>query len=68
MKLFFRDQPEQPFYSAMWEHNTFQRMLVFLVPGEDARLGPVAIKAIPEDRRQVAAAQEAADQASHHQP
>jgi len=35
-------------------------MLVFLVPGEDPRLGPVGMKMIPEDRRLIKAAQAAA--------
>ena len=64
VQLFFHDQPERAFYSAIWEHSTDQRMLVFLIPGADARLGPVAMKAIPEDRRQIAAAQEAAAKAT----
>lgn len=64
VKLFSRDQPARPIYSAIWEHDTDQRTLVFLVPGEDSRLGPVAIKAIPEDRRVIAATRAAAD----HQP
>jgi hypothetical protein len=64
VQFFFHDQPARPFYSAIWEHNTDQRILVFLVPGDDPRLGPVAMKAIPEDRRQIAAAHEAAAKAS----
>ncbi len=51
VKLFFRDQPQRAVYSAVWEHNTDLRMLVFLLPGEDPRLGPVSMKMIPEDRR-----------------
>jgi hypothetical protein len=64
VQFFFHDQPARPFYSAIWEHNTDQRMLVFVVPGDDPRLGPVAMKAITEDRRQIAAAHEAAAKAS----
>ena len=51
VKLFYRDRPERAFYSAIWEQKPDLRMLVFLVPGEDDRLGPVAFKMIPEDRR-----------------
>ncbi len=50
-QIFFFDQPASPVYSAVWEHQQDVRTLVFLVPGEDPRLGPVALKMIPEDRR-----------------
>ncbi|MEO5914799.1 MAG: hypothetical protein ABIS50_11230 [Luteolibacter sp.] len=63
VKLFFRDQPQRAIYSAVWEHNSDQRMLVFLVPGDDPRLGPVAMKMIPEDRRS-----KAPDEAASHNP
>lgn len=59
VKFFFRDQPARAFYSGVWEQNPDLRMLVFLVPGEDPRLGPVAMKMIPEDRRLLNAAAEA---------
>jgi hypothetical protein len=59
VKFFFADQPSRPFYSGVWEQNPELRMLVFLVPGEDPRLGPVAMKMIPEDRRLLNAAAEA---------
>jgi hypothetical protein len=55
VKLFYKDQPNRAIYSAIWEHNPDQRTLIFLVPGEDPRLGPVAMKMIPEDRRTIAA-------------
>lgn len=54
VKLFFKDQPAKAFYSSIWEQNPEQRMLIFLVPGEDPRLGPVQMKMIPEDRRAMA--------------
>lgn len=41
---------EQPLYSAVWEHNNDVRTLVFMVPGSDPRLSPVAFKSIPEDK------------------
>ena len=50
-QLFFFDQPQTPIYSAVWEQQQDMRTLVFLVPGEDPRLGPVAMKMISEDRR-----------------
>ena len=50
-QLFFFDQPTDPIYSAIWEQQQDVRMLIFLVPGEDPRLGPVAMKMISEDRR-----------------
>ncbi|RYD20401.1 MAG: hypothetical protein EOP88_15210 [Verrucomicrobiaceae bacterium] len=51
VKLFFRENREKSFYSAVWQYEREVRTLVFLVPGTDARLGPVAMKMIPEDRR-----------------
>jgi len=54
VKMFFRDQTERAFYSSIWEHQPDVRMIVFLVPGKDARLGPVELKMISEDRRTVA--------------
>ncbi len=68
VKFFFRDEPSRPFYSGIWEQNSELRMLVFPVPGEDPRLGPVAMKMIPEDRRLVKAAQEAAGKAESSRP
>jgi hypothetical protein len=68
VKFFFRDEPARPFYSGIWEQNNELRMLVFLVPGEDPRLGPVAMKMIPEDRRLVKAAQDAAGKTEAAQP
>lgn len=41
----------KPIYSAVWEYDKEIRTLCFLVPGTDPRLGPVAVKAIPEDRK-----------------
>jgi hypothetical protein len=61
VSLFFRDRPEKPFYSAVWQHDKSVRTLVFLVPGTDPRLGPVAMKMIPEDRKVIEAASRAAD-------
>ena len=50
-QLFIVDQPTVPIYSAIWEQQQDVRMLIFLVPGDDPRLGPVAMKMISEDRR-----------------
>ena len=50
-QLFFFDEPAVPIYSAIWEQQQDVRMLIFLVPGDDPRLGPVAMKMISEDRR-----------------
>ncbi len=46
---------EQPLYSAVWEFDPNVRTVVFMVPGSDPRLSPVAFKAIPEDKMAVAA-------------
>jgi hypothetical protein len=46
---------EQPLYSAVWEFDPNVRTVVFMVPGSDPRLSPVAFKAIPEDKVAVAA-------------
>jgi hypothetical protein len=42
---------EKPLYSAVWEYDTGIRILCFIVPSTDPRLGPVTMKAIPEDKR-----------------
>ena len=59
VKIFYRDQPEKAVYSAIWEQNSDVRMLVFLLPSEDPRLGPVGLKMISEDRREIKADQAA---------
>ncbi len=46
---------EQPLYSAVWEYDPNVRTVVFMVPGSDPRLSPVAFKAIPEDKAAVSA-------------
>lgn len=43
-------------YSAVWPLNADLRRLVIVVPGTDPRLGPLALKVIPEDRRDLAVA------------
>lgn len=43
-------------YSAVWPVNADLRRLVIVVPGTDPRLGPLALKVIPEDRRDLAVA------------
>lgn len=61
VKMFYRDKPESPIYSAVWDQSSEIRKLVFLLPGEaDGRLGPVATKIIIEDRRVIKAVNEAA--------
>lgn len=42
---------EKPLYSAVWEYDTGIRILCFIVPSTDPRLGPVTMKAIPESKR-----------------
>lgn len=51
IQLFLYDQPAAPIYSAIWEQQKDVRMLIFIVPGDDPRLGLVAMKMITEDRR-----------------
>lgn len=41
----------KPIYSAIWEFDPDIRTLCFLVPGTDPGQSPVAVKAIPEDRK-----------------
>lgn len=67
VKMFFRDQPEQPIYSAVWEFDNDVRKLVFLVPSQDERLGTVATKVIVEDRRVIKAINEANEKAAKGQ-
>ena len=42
---------QKPLYSAVWEYDTGIRILCFIVPSTDPRLGPVTMKAIPESKR-----------------
>jgi hypothetical protein len=41
---------ETPIYTGVWEYEDDVRVLCFLVPGEDPRLSPVALKTISEFR------------------
>ena len=59
IQLFLFAQPKRPIYSAVWEQQQDLRTLIFIVPGADPRLGPVAMKMISEDRRVEEAAVEA---------
>ncbi|QJE98801.1 hypothetical protein [Luteolibacter luteus] len=45
------DAPKAPLYSGVWKPEPDVRRLVIVVPGTDVRLGPLALKVIPEDRR-----------------
>jgi hypothetical protein len=49
------DAPRKPLYTSVWKPENDVRRLVFVVPGTDARLGPLALKVIPEDRQSLAA-------------
>jgi len=68
VKFYFFDQPARAFYSGIWEQHPDLRMLVFLVPGVNPRLGPVAMKMMPEDRRLLNAAAEAAKAVDESRP
>ena len=52
--------PTTDLFSAVWKSDANVRRLVIVVPGTEARLGPLALKIIPEDRRDLAAAASAA--------
>ncbi len=49
------DNLKKPLYSGVWKPDADLRRLVIVVPGTDARLGPLALKVIPEDRKALAA-------------
>ncbi len=49
------DSPRKPLYTGVWTPENDVRRLVFVVPGTDSRLGPIALKVIPEDRHALAA-------------
>ncbi len=51
VRIGLADAPDRPLYSAVWELETDVRTLVFIVPGTDPRTGPLAFKAVPENRR-----------------
>ncbi|GHC60175.1 hypothetical protein [Roseibacillus persicicus] len=48
--LFLADNLQKPFYTAVWEHRSDMRQLVFLVPSSNAALGPVECKFVTEVR------------------
>ncbi|WP_035601184.1 hypothetical protein [Haloferula sp. BvORR071] len=52
------EAPQEPLYTGIWKAEREVRRLVFIVPGTEPRLGPLAIKVIPEDRRILAATAE----------
>lgn len=64
VKIFFRDQPQQPIYTAVWEQNSNVRSLIFLLPSDDPRIGPVATKVITEDQRIIKLNKEMAEKAA----
>jgi hypothetical protein len=66
VQIFLFDDPQRPIYSAVWEQRQEVRTLIFIVPGEDPRLGPVAMKMISEDRR--VKEREAKAAAANHAP
>ena len=46
--LYRKDDLKNPIYTAVWEHRTDMRHLVFVVPSKNAALGPYDFKFIPE--------------------
>ncbi|MEM1082816.1 MAG: hypothetical protein AAGI48_01740 [Verrucomicrobiota bacterium] len=48
--LYLKGNLEKPFYTAVWEHRSDMRQLVFMVPSSNTALGPVEFKFIPESR------------------
>lgn len=60
VQVYLQDPPHQLVYSAVWEQRGFYRNLVFIMPGQDARLGSVECKFVNEDRRVLAAEDAAA--------
>ena len=48
--LYLKDDLKKHLYSAVWEHRTDMRQLVFMVPSTDTSLGPVEFKFVPEIR------------------
>ncbi|MBB5353187.1 hypothetical protein HNR46_003441 [Haloferula luteola] len=51
--LALSEDPSTPLYTSRWSASPDIRRLVFIMPGTDPRLGPLAMKIIPEDRRLV---------------
>ncbi len=48
-------EPKQPLYTSVWKPDPDLRRLVIVLLGSEPRLGPLALKVIPEDRRALAA-------------
>lgn len=52
MEVFLYDKKdlENPLYRAVWEYRPDMRQLVFVVPSQDASMGPYQFKFVPETR------------------
>lgn len=48
--VYLKEDLEKPLYTAVWEHRSDMRQLVFMVPSTDSALGPVEFKFVPENR------------------
>jgi hypothetical protein len=44
------EKPDTPLFTALWTPDEETRRLIILLPSDDPRLGPLAVKVIPEDR------------------
>lgn len=67
VQVFLHDQPDPALYSSVWEQRAYYRNLVFIMPGQDARIGAIECKFVNEDRR-VQEAENAAGKAGGSQP
>ncbi len=48
--LYRKEELGTPLYSAVWEHRSDMRQLVFVIPSNDSATGPFEFKFIPETR------------------
>ncbi|NNM29249.1 MAG: hypothetical protein HKO57_06995, partial [Akkermansiaceae bacterium] len=48
--LYYKEDLKNPIYTAVWEHRTDMRQLVFVVPSANAAAGPFLFKFVPETR------------------
>lgn len=64
IRVALESAPAKALYSAVWEHRADLRNLVFIIPGDDPRQGPVAFKIVPESKTAAAEEKAATDKAN----
>jgi hypothetical protein len=51
VQLYAEEEPEAVLYSAVWEHDTHSRKIIFIVPHADPATKEIKLEIIPQDKR-----------------